>query len=40
MNVEQDINPSTGKKAPGATTDPNRAAQTAAAYEQRHERGA
>src|SRR3712207_175312 len=39
MKVERDPNPSTAQGATGATTDPNRAAQTAASYQQRYERG-
>src|SRR5215217_5407703 len=39
MKVERDRNLSPGPGAPGATTDPNRAAQTAASYQRRYERG-
>ncbi len=39
MKVERDPNLSPGPGVPGATTDPNQAAQTAASYQQRYERG-
>src|SRR5829696_106399 len=39
MKVERDPNLSPGTPGPGVATDPNRAAQTAASHQQRHERG-
>jgi uncharacterized protein (DUF2252 family) len=39
MKVERDPNLSPGTPGPGVATDPNRAAQTVASHQQRHERG-
>jgi uncharacterized protein (DUF2252 family) len=39
MKVERDPNLSADRGVPGVATDPNRAAQTAASHQQRHERG-